>query len=103
MMRALVALLLEFFGKSWLALTAAAVCCGAVTAFYSYSSLAHAGSNSTSGTPAMAVQAVQVSGPALGHQAASIPAVPEANPGLALIPIMAAMLAFSTRRLWRAP
>jgi hypothetical protein len=28
------------------------------------------------------------------------PVVPEANPGLALIPVVAAVLFFSTRRLW---
>jgi hypothetical protein len=100
-MRALITLLLQSLGKPWLALMAAVLCGGAATAFYV--SLADAGSNSRSGTPAVAVQGVQVPGPALGHQAASIPVVPEANPGLALIPIMAAMLALSTRRLCRAP
>ena len=32
----------------------------------------------------------------------SVPALPEANAGLVLIPIVGAVLFFSTRRLWRS-
>lgn len=37
-----------------------------------------------------------------GNGSSSVPAVPEANAGWVLIPVMAAVLFFSTRRLWPA-
>jgi hypothetical protein len=39
---------------------------------------------------------------ALATKTAPLPGVPEANAELALIPVVAAMLLFSARRLWRA-
>jgi hypothetical protein len=37
-----------------------------------------------------------------GHNDGSVPVVPEANAGVVLIPVVAAILFFSTRRLWLA-
>jgi hypothetical protein len=64
-----------------------------------YFSSAKAGSNSTPRNPRVAVQPGHVPDSGLGHQAASIPVVPEANPGLVLIPV-AGLLLLSARRLW---
>jgi hypothetical protein len=83
------------------------LCGGAVTAFYF--SPAKAGSNAPPANPTNPIVAVPAGhaghpghpGSALGaeHCSAPLPVVPEANPGLALIPVMAAALFFSTRRL----
>ena len=37
-----------------------------------------------------------------GHGSAPLPVVPEANAGLVLIPVMAAVLLVASRRLWPA-
>ena len=99
-MQTLFALLLQFSGKAWAALVVAVLCGGAVTVF-SFSP-AHAGSNATPANPPAVVQAGHVPAPGLGPQAASVPVVPEANPGLALILVVAAVLLVSSRRLWPA-
>ena len=82
----------------------AVLCGGAATVFY-FSS-ANAGSNSTPGNPIVAVQTVHAGNPggALGgnHCGVPLPVVPEANAWLALIPVVAAMLLVSSRRLWPA-
>ena len=82
----------------------AVLCGGAVTVFYF--TPAHAGSNPTPGSPPAVVQAGHAGGfgPAAGgdHGGASIPVVPEANAGWVLIPVMAAVLLFSSRQLWAA-
>jgi hypothetical protein len=66
----------------------------------------HAGSSSSRGNdPAnltVVVPTAHVPAPSFGHQTAPLPVVPEANAGLALIPVVAAMLFFSARRLWPA-
>jgi hypothetical protein len=101
-MQSLISLLFQLSGKAWAALVVAVFCGGATTAFY-FSS-ANAGSNSTLGTPSAAVQVGHAGdfgrAGGLEHCSGSIPAVPEANAGLVLIPAVAAMLLFSSRRLW---
>ena len=101
-MQSLFALLLQFSGKAWAALAVAVLCGGAVTVFYF--TPAHAGSNPTAASPPAVVQAGHAGdfGPAAGgdHCGASVPVVPEANAGLVLIPVVAAMLFVSARRLW---
>ena len=99
-MQTLFALLLQFSGKAWAALAVAVLCGGAVTVFYF--SPAPAGSNATPGNPPAVVQAGHVPAPGLGPQAASVPVVPEANAGLVLIPVLAAMLLVASRQLWLA-
>jgi hypothetical protein len=103
-MQSLVTLLLQLSGKAWAAILVAIFSCGAVTVFY-FSSV-NAGSNSTPGNPAVVVQTGHASdlGRALGggHYNPPLPVVPEANAGLVLIPIVAAMVFFSARRLWPA-
>src|SRR5437868_1942913 len=93
-MQSLITLLLQLSGKAWAALVVAVVCGGAVTAFY-FSS-ANAGSNSTPGNLVVAVQPGHAGdlGHALSgdHCGAPLPVVPEANAGLVLIPVVAAML-----------
>ena len=74
--------------------------CGAATAFY-FSS-ANAGSNSTPVNPIGAVQAGRAGDCGPAHGGAPVPVVPEANAGLVLIPVVAAIFLFSSRRLWAA-
>ena len=97
-MHSLIALLTQLISKAWLIIVVTVVSGTAATAYY-FSS-ATAGSSSTAAKhPAVVVQ----TGPAtLPNRCGVPPAVPEANAGLVLIPIVAAMLAFSSRRLWRA-
>ena len=103
-MQSLIALFLQLSGKAWATLVVAVLCGGTATVFYFAS--AQAGSNSTSGNPIVAVQAGHAGdlGHTLGgdHCGAPLPVVPEANAGLALIPVVAAMLLVSSRRLWAA-
>jgi hypothetical protein len=104
-MQSLITLLLQLSTKAWTTLVVAVLCGGAVTAFY-FSS-ANAGPDSgPANAPGLtvAIQRGQVPDPGhgLGHQTAPLPVVPEANAGLALIPVVAAMLFFSARRLWLA-
>lgn len=101
-MQSLIALLLQLAGKTWTSILVIVLSCGAVTLFY-FSASNAAGSNSTPGTRAVVVQ-MGPTGHAGGtlcaaHGGGSVPVVPEANPGLVLIPIMAVVLFFSTRRL----
>lgn len=97
-MHSLLTFLLQLSGKAWAAL--AVLCGGAAIAFYF--SPANADSNSIRGHPTVAVQAGNVSDLGLSHPPTSIPVVPETNPGLVLIPVVAAMLLISARRLWAA-
>ena len=106
-MQSLLTLLAQWSVKAWVAVIVAVFSCGTATVFY-FSS-ANAASNSAPANPTVTVQAVQAGhagdlGHALGgdHCTASLPVVPEANAGLALIPVVAAMLWFSSRRLWPA-
>ena len=100
-MQSLLTLLTRWSAKAWVAALVAVFSCGTATVFYLPS--ATAGSNPTPGNPTVtAVQAGRVLDHGLGHQAASVVVVPEASAGLALIPVVAAVLFFSTRRLWPA-
>jgi hypothetical protein len=103
-MQSLITLLLHLSTKAWTALVVVALCGGAATVLYF--SPATDGSNSGPGNnPAnltVAVQAGHVPDLGRGHKIAPPPVVPEANAGLALIPVMTAMLFFSARRLWLA-
>lgn len=102
-MQSLITLLLQLSAKAWATLVVAVLCSGAAVVFYFSST--NAGSNSSPGNPGnsanltVAVQAGHVPNLGLGHQTAPLPVVPEANAGLALIPVVAAMLFFSARRL----
>ena len=103
-MQSLIALLLRLSVKAWTVLVVTALCGGAVTVIY-FSS-ANAASRSIRGVqtnPAVAVHAAHAHdfGHGLGenHCGVPLPVVPEANAGLVLIPAMAAMLFFSSRRL----
>jgi hypothetical protein len=97
-MQSLLTFLLQLSGKAWATLVVAVLCGGTATAFY-FSS-AHAGSNSTPRNPTVAVQVGHAGDRGGDHCTAPLPVVPEANAGLALIPVVAAMLLFSSRRLW---
>ena len=103
-MQFIITLLLQLSGKAWAALVVVALCGGAATVFY-FSS-ANAGSNSTPGNPTVAVQTGHAGGldHAFGRDRcdAPLPVVPEANAGLVLIPVVAAMLLVCSRRLWPA-
>ena len=106
-MQSLIALLLHLSGKAWAVIVVTALCGGAVTVIY-FSS-ANAASRSTRGVqtnPAVAVHAAHAHdfGHGLGGDRCGVPlpVVPEANAGLALIPVVAAMLLVSSRRLWTA-
>jgi hypothetical protein len=100
-MQPLIAFLLHLSGKAWTVLALAVLCGGAATVFYF--TPANAGSNSTQGNPTVVAQAGHAGdlGHVLGggHYNPPLPVVPEANAGLVLIPVMAAMLFFSARRL----
>ena len=101
-MQSLLTFFLHLASKAWTVLVVAVLCGGTATVVY-FSS-AHAGSHSTPSSPATVVAAGHLGAPGrsagLGHCAASVPVVPEANGGLVLIPVVAAMLAASSRRLW---
>ena len=103
-MQSLLTLLTQWSLKAWVAVIVAVFSCGTATVFY-FSS-ANAGSNSTPGNPTVALQAVHAGHPGgtLGPErcSAPLPVVPEANAGLVLIPVVAAMLLVSARRLWLA-
>lgn len=105
-MQSLITLLLRLSAKAWTALVAAVLCGGAVAVFYFSSANAdpNSGPGNNPPNPAVLVQRGQVPVPGLGHgrQAAPCPAVPEANAGLTLIPLVAAMLFFSAHRRWLA-
>ena len=104
-MQSLLTLLTQWSLKAWVAVIVAVFSCGTATVFY-FSS-ANAGSNSAPGIPTVALKAVHAGHPGgtLGPErcTAPLPVVPEADAGLALIPVMAAMLLFSARRLWLRP
>jgi hypothetical protein len=90
--------------KAWTVVVVAGLCGGAATMFYFPS--AKAGSNSPQANPGAAVEASHPGGfshvGGLERSCGSVPMVPEANAGLVLIPVVAAALFFSTRRLWSA-
>jgi hypothetical protein len=99
-MQSLLTFLIQLCGKTWTALVVVIISGGAATVFY-FSS-ANAGSNSTPTNPSVVVQPGQVAklGAGAGCHPGPVPVVPEASAGLALIPVVAAMLFFSARRLW---
>jgi hypothetical protein len=104
-MQSLLTFLLQLGGKTWTALVVAVFCGGAATVYYFSSS--NAAPNSTRANPpppvvAQSEQVAKLSGGTAGCHPGSVPVVPEANAGLALIPVVAAMLVFSSRRLWSA-
>ena len=100
-MQYLLSLLLQLSAKVWTVVVVVGLCGGAATAFY-FSS-AQAASHSHQGNPSAAVEAghagrfSHVGG--LDRSCGSVPVVPEANAGLVLIPIVAAALWLSSRRL----
>jgi hypothetical protein len=101
-MQSLLTFLVQLSGKAWTALVVAVLSGGGVIVYY-FSS-ANAASNSI---PAN-LPAVVPPGPVanLGSPADRHPGpvsvVPEANAGQALLPVMAAVAVFSSRRLWTA-
>ena len=104
-MQSLLALLIQLSSKSWVAIVVTIFSGGVATMLYLSS--VNGGSNSTPGTPpAPIVLTGPITNP--GHGAGlnchggSVPVVPEANAGLVLIPVVAAMLFCSSRRLWSA-
>ncbi|MBV9490574.1 MAG: hypothetical protein JO069_12755 [Verrucomicrobia bacterium] len=106
-MQSLITLLLQLSGKAWTVIVVTVLCGGAVTVIY-FSS-ANAGSHSTPGTPTNPIVVVQTGhagdfghGLGGGQRHVPLPVVPEANAGLVLIPVVAAMLFFGSRRLWTA-
>jgi len=103
-MQSLLTLLFQLSAKAWAGVLVIALCGGAATAFYFSSANAEPGL--TSGNQPALVQGGRAG--ERGHSGGldrcggSIPVVPEANGGLVLIPVVAAMLAASARGLWTA-
>jgi len=101
-MQSLISFLVQLSAKAWTAVVVVGLCGGAATAFY-FSS-ADAGSHSPQANPSAAVAAGHAGRFShvgrLDRSCGSVPLVPEAKPGLALIPVVGAMLAASSRRLW---
>lgn len=94
-MQYLFALLTRLISKAWVVVVVAAVAGGAATVYH-FSS-ANAGVFSP---PAKPPVVIAQTGPAtLPNHCGPPPVVPEANAGLVLIPIVAGMLVFSSRRL----
>jgi hypothetical protein len=101
-MRSLFTLLIQLSGKAWAAVVVAVLSGGAITVFY-FSSVNAASNSGAVNRPAWG--RVEHTGRLRGghgpdHHSGLVPAVPEANAGLVLIPVVAAMLLFSSRRLW---
>ncbi|MBV9999366.1 MAG: hypothetical protein JO015_09670 [Verrucomicrobia bacterium] len=98
-MQSLFAFLLQLFSKVWAAI-ALAFLTGGAAAVFSYLS-ADAGSTPKTGTQPVVVAPA---GPFTHSPACngSLPVVPEANTGLVLIPVVAAMLLLSSRRMLTA-
>jgi hypothetical protein len=103
-MQSLVTFLLQLSSKTWTVVIVAILGGGAAAVFHF--SPAKAGSNPTPDHPTVVVQAGPACSPGgtldLKRGTVPLPVVPEANAGLVLIPVVAAMLAFSSRRLWSA-
>lgn len=101
-MQSLISLLLKLSAKAWTVVVVSL--CGGTTAVL-YLSSANAGSSSGPGyNPAKVSETVQTGHIAhlnSGGRNACVPVVPEANPGLVLIPVVAAMLFCSGQRFWR--
>jgi len=103
-MQSLLTLLFQFSAKAWAGVLVIVLCGGAATAFY-FSS-ANGEPSLTSGSQPTLVQGGRAgergrSG-GLDRCGGAIPVVPEANGGLALLPVMAAVLAVSSRQVWSA-
>jgi hypothetical protein len=99
-MQSLIALLTQLTSKAWLVIVVTIVS-GSAAAVYYFSS-ANTGSTLTAGKQlVLGVQTGPVTLPNKNHSS-PLPVVPEANAGLVLIPVVAAMLLFSSRRLWSA-
>jgi hypothetical protein len=103
-MQSLITFLLQLSSKAWTVVVVAILGGGAVAVFHF--SPAKAGSKPAPGNPPVVDQAGHACSPGgtLCPKQGSVPlaVVPEANAGLVLIPVVAAMLAFSSRRLWPA-
>jgi hypothetical protein len=97
-MQPLIALLTQLSSKAWVVIVVTVVSGSAATVFY-FSS-ANAGSTPPVGNPPVVV--LQTGPVTLPNCGSPLPVVPEANAGLVLIPIVAAMLLLSSRRLWPA-
>jgi hypothetical protein len=101
-MQSLLTLLLRLSAKAWAGASVIVLCGGAATVFYLSS--AKADPSLTSGRTPTLVQVGRAGerghGGGLNRCGGSIPVVPEANGGLVLIPVVAAVLAASSRRLW---
>ncbi|MBV9998391.1 MAG: hypothetical protein JO015_04670 [Verrucomicrobia bacterium] len=100
----MITLLLKLSATAWTVVVV--TLCGGTAALL-YLSSEHAGLNSDPGNRPAQVSVTVPTGHTPhgnpGGQNAPVPVVPEANPGLVLIPVIAAMLFCSGHRLWRVP
>jgi hypothetical protein len=103
-MQSLLTFLIQLSGKAWAAIMVALICAGAVSV-YCFSP-ASAGSDSDALNQPASAQVEHLGGFGRGgtpdHHNGSVPVVPEANAGVTLIPVIAALLILSSRRLWPA-
>lgn len=101
-MRALLTFLIKLSVKARVVTVVAALCGGAVTAYYASPLSAAVHPVAANQTAWGQVEHLGDLGHGAGpdHCKGPVPVVPEANAGLALIPIVAAILFFSSRRLW---
>ena len=99
-MQSLFTFLLRLLAEAWAVVAVATVCgAGATLLYFSSAKTGLEPGAANPAPPIVAVPAGSVPGFGAGRETAPVPAVPEANPGLALIPVVAAMLWFSARRL----
>ena len=96
-MQLLFTLLSQLGSKVWVVIVVTAVAGTASAVFYFWP---NGGPNS--GPGGRPVQVVQVGPATLSNAGKPLPVVPEPNAGLVLMPVVAAMLLFSSRRLWSA-
>jgi hypothetical protein len=96
-MQSLFALLAQLFTKAWVVLVITVMGSGAVAVYY----FSSADPKSTSHTGSQPI-IVQTSPVTNGGHGNPMPVVPEANAGLVLVPVVAAMLLLSSRRLLSA-
>jgi hypothetical protein len=100
-MQSLFTLLIQLSGKAWAAIVVAVLCGGAVTVYY-FSPASPAANSGAVNQPGWVEMEHLGRGGGPENHNGSVPVVPEANSGLVLIPLVAAMLLFSSRRLWPA-
>jgi hypothetical protein len=97
-MQSLIALLIQLSCKAGVIIVVTVISAGGLALFY-FSSANPGSTSPVTNRPVVVVQTGPITG--LNH-GRPLPVVPEANAGLVLIPVVAAILLFSSRQFWRA-